>query len=463
MATRRQFVKAGAAAAMAGLAGQARGQLARPNVLFVAVDDLNHHLGCYGHPQVKTPHIDRLASRGVRFDRSYCQYPVCNPSRSSTLTGLRPDTTRVTNNTTSLLEQLPGVMTLPHWFRQHGYHTAGIGKTFHDGPKFGDPAAYEVEEHFAPTAEGRQGERRNLTGDRVKWCWWMAAEGGDLAQPDGQNAAKAIELMRTWRDEPWFIALGFHKPHDPFIAPKAYFDLYPLESITPPEPPADRSPELPQALPGGGLLKEFGQFGLQEKREFTRAYWAGISYMDACLGRVLDELERSGQRERTMILFYSDHGYHLGDRGWWNKVTLFELCANAPVIAAGPGLATGRSTTSMIEFIDFFPTLTDLCGLPSPAGLQGRSFKPVLADPATPHKAAAYTQVDRGQGLVGRTVRTADFRYTEWGDQAAELYDHRSDPGEWHNLADSPAHRDIVAQHRRLLREDGPEGWQRPT
>jgi len=463
MATRRSFLTTSAAAGLAGLAGLAKGQARRPNVLFIAVDDLNHHLGCYGHPQVKTPNIDRLASWGVRFDRSYCQYPVCNPSRSATLTGTRPDTTGVTNNTKPLLEASPNAMTMPHWFRQHGYRTAGIGKIFHGGEQFGDPQAFDSEDHYGPTPEGRQGERRNLTADRVKWCWWQAAEGGDLAQPDGQNAARAIELMKLWDTSPWMIGLGFHKPHDPFVAPKEYFDLYPLDSITPPESPADRSPELPQALPGGGLLTEFQQFGLREKREFTRAYWAGVSYMDACLGKVLDELERSGQRERTVILFWSDHGYHLGDRDWWNKVTLFELCANAPVIAAAPGMAKDASTQSMIEFIDFFPTLTDLCGLPSPDGLQGRSFRPVLENPATPHKSACYTQVDRGKDLIGRTVRTEDFRYTEWGDQAAELYDHRSDPGEWHNLIDSVAHRDVVAQHVRLLREDAPAGWTRPT
>jgi len=463
MATRRQFLTAGAAAGLAGLTSPAPGQVRRPNVLFIAVDDLNHHLGCYGHPRVKSPNVDRLASWGVRFDRAYCQYPVCNPSRSSMLTGLRPDTTGVSSNTTPLLQQRPEAMTMPHWFREQGYRTAGIGKIFHGGEQFGDPQAFDTEVQYAPTPEGRRGERRNMTADRVKWCWWQAAEGGELAQPDGQNATRAIELMKVWAGSPWFIGLGFHRPHDPFVAPKEFFDLYPLDSIEPPEIPADRSPEHPLALPGGGLLQEFAKFGLREKQEFTRAYWAGISYMDACLGRVLDTLERTGQRERTVIVFFGDHGYHLGDRGWWNKVTLFELCARAPLLAAAPGLAADRATAALTEFVDLFPTLTDLCGLPAPDGLQGRSFRAVLEDPSTGHKEAAYTQVDRGQELVGRTVRTADFRFTEWGVQGTELYDHRADPGEWQNLADSPAHREVVARHRRLLREDAPIGWRRPT
>ena len=436
---------------------------ARPNVLLIAVDDLRNDLGCYGHPVVKSPHIDRLAARGVRFDRAYCQYPVCNPSRTSLLTGLRPDTTRVLDNNTQFRKTLPDVVTLPQLFRRNGYHAASLGKIFHRGltmedlrPEMDDGPSWDVVKYFQSTAAGLKGEGRNLTGGRVPWCRWLAAEGTDEDQPDGQIAREAVALLEQHKanGQPFFLACGFHKPHDPFIAPKQYFDLYPLDQLTPPADPAGRSPDVPLAIGGGAWKKEFDAFTDRERREFMRAYYAGISSTDAQVGKVLDALDRLGLADNTVIVFFGDHGYHLGERGWWNKNTLFELSARAPLIIYAPVMkAKGEASPRLVELVDLYPTIADLCGLAAPQGLEGKSFRPLLDDPRQPWKQAAYTQVQRGK-TAGRSVRTERYRYTEWdgGRLGAELYDHDADPGEWANLADKPEHAATVAELQRLLR-----------
>ena len=464
--TRRRFLQGSLAALAGGIGGtclpgrtpagmkRSSGPADRPNVLFITIDDLNHSIGCYGDEVVHTPSIDRLAAMGMRFDRAYCQFPVCNPSRTSFLTGLRPDTTGVVDNRVAFRSRLPDVVTMPQLFRRAGYFTARLGKIFHGSGEKGDPTAWDSGFDARPTEIGRRGEGRNLTDGRVKWCRWMAAEGGDEDQPDGQFATEAIRLLQQRRDEPFFIGLGFHKPHDPFVAPKKYFDLYPLEELEPPKEPADASP-LNRYTIGSGWKESFDKFTIREQRQFRRAYYAGASFVDAQIGRVLDAMQRLDLMDNTIIVFLADHGYQLGDHGWWNKNTLYEQSTRAPLIVAVPGATEpGTSCKRFVEFVDIYPTLAQLCGLKIPHAVEGRSFVPLLRDPHLQWKQAAYTQVQRGQ-IAGRAVRTARWRYIEWdeGRQGVELYDHQNDPGEFYNLGSDPAHADVRKRLRRLLRE----------
>jgi iduronate 2-sulfatase len=428
------------------------------NVLFIVADDLRPDLGCYGHAQVKSPHLDRLAARGMRFERAYCQYPVCNPSRASFLSGLRPDTLGILNNETPVRQQHPEIMLLPQLFRAQGYFTASIGKILHAGVDeegkrvfHRDDKAFMANRDFKPMALGLKGEGRDMGGPSLRWCRWLAAEGSDDDQPDGQNASEAVKLIEAHKDRPFFIAVGFHKPHDPFHAPKQYFDLYPLDSIQLASPaPADRTPDLSVALPNVAL---FAHFTDRERREFRRAYYAGISFMDAQVGRVLDTLDRHELWDNTIVVFLGDHGYHLGEHDWWNKVTVFELCARVPLIVWAPRAAgMGHSTRGLLELLDLYPTIADLAGLTAPRTLEGRSFRALLADPSGPGKPAAHTIVARGT-RIGRSVRTERWRYTEWenGRLGRELYDHTNDPLEYRNLVDEPAHVADVAELKKTL------------
>jgi len=431
-------------------AAKPNAERARYNVLFIAVDDLNNSLGCYGHLVVKSPNIDRLAARGVRFDRAYCQYPLCNPSRTSLLTGLRPDTTNIFGNQTHFRTKLPDVVTLPELFRQNGYFAASLGKIYHRIGDMDDAKSWDAAQYPVGTARGRQGEGRNLTGGRLRWCEWRAAEGDDEDQPDGQIAREAIRILEEKRDKPFFLAVGFHKPHDPFVAPKKYFNLYPLESLRLPKEPTDRSPEAPLALPRG-FKEEFDKFTDKERLEFMRAYYACTSFMDAQVGKLLDALERLKLADNTIVVFFGDHGYHVGERGWWNKSTLFELSCRAPLIVAAPGMkASGKSCARLVEFVDIYPTLTDCAGIKPATTLHGRSFRPLLDNPTQPWKQTAFTQVQRGAGMA-YSVRTERWRYTEWPDGNAELYDHDNDPDEWHNLARDAQHAKTAAELKLLI------------
>jgi len=462
--TRRRFLKTGAAAATAVLGSRAGllpasqglgAKSSRPNenVLFIAVDDLNHSLGCYGHAIVKSPNIDKLAARGLRFDRAYCQFPVCNPSRTSLLTGLRPDTTGVVNNSTPFRSELPDAVTLPQLFRNNGYFTARAGKIFHARTETDDPKAWDSKFDPKGTSRGRKGRGRNLTGGSVKWCRWLAADGDDEDQPDGQIAAEAIDLLEHHRDDAFFIAVGFHKPHDPFVAPKRYFDFYRLEQMELVRDPADRSGEHPQSI-GSGWKKDFDRFTDRERREFMRAYYAGISFIDAQVGKLMAAMDRLGLWRNTTVVFFSDHGYQLGEHGWWNKNTLYEQSARSPMIVVTPEMTKGASCSRIVEFVDIYPTLADLYGLPAPGNLAGTSFKPLLSNPNLPWKKAAFTQVQRG-ATAGHSVRTDRWRYTQWdrGKQGAELYDHDSDPGEYYNLASNPEYARTIEELRKMLRQ----------
>jgi len=468
--TRRDLLWMGASAFLVGSGGRAvfdgcaraaetpssRRFGRRRNVLFIAVDDLNHSLGCSGHPVVKTPNIDRLARWAMRFERAYCQFPVCNPSRSSLLTGLRPDATGILDNRTPLRSRLPDVVTLPQLFRESGYFTARLGKIFHSPGKMDDSKAWDVTFDPRATEAGRRGQGRNLTGGVVKWCRWLAAEGTDRDQPDGQIAAETVRLLEQKRDKPFFLGVGFHKPHDPFIVPKRYFDMYPLEELTPPRDPGDATP-LHRLAIASSWKESFDRFTDRERREFMRAYYAGASFIDAQLGTILDAIERLGLVEDTVIVFFGDHGYQLGEHGWWNKNALYEPSTRAPLLVAAPGLTAGGTLCDrFVEFVDIYPTLAELCSLEAPANLQGKSFRPLLREPKLPWKQAAFTQVQRG-AVAGKAVRTQRWRYIEWdgGKAGVELYDHDADPGEHYNLAGEPAHAEVRKRLHEMIRALG--------
>jgi len=428
------------------------------NVLFIAVDDLRDTLGCYGNRAVKTPHVDRLAARGVRFDHAYVQYPVCNASRSSFLSGLRPDATGIIDNRTPLRDRLPDVVTFPQLLKEHGWHSAAFGKIFHLGggrdraerDRWMDlPKSWHTAQSFEATPTGREKlEGRYLTSNEaVRWCHWGAMAGTDDDQPDGQIARAVIERIESLGDQPWIIGAGFMKPHDPFLAPKKYFDLYPESSLTLHRDPADITPAPPLAVGFGELGKAFRDFTDLERREFLRAYYACTSFMDAQVGRVLDALDRLNLWDRTIVIFVGDHGYHLGEREWWNKNTLFERSVRAPFIIAAPGMQPGVAR-GLAEFVDLYPTIADACQIPAPAGLAGRSLLPILRDPTLAGKPAAFTLVTRGAAR-GDSIRTDRWRYTEWSDGSTELYDHAVDPDETHNVA--LAHATVTRQLRQQL------------
>jgi uncharacterized sulfatase len=434
----------------------------KPNVLFIISDDLTCDLGCYGHKGLKSPNLDKLAAKGVRFDRAYVQYPVCNPSRTSFLTGLRPDTTKVLDNDVPFRKTLPDVVTLPQLFRANGYHAASFGKVFHRGlspddvqAERDDTKSWDMQFYGKATAAAAKGESRNMTGGTLKWCEWRAADCDDDDLPDGQIAAAAIKAMTQTTDKPWFLAVGFYRPHDPFVSPKKYFDLYPLDQMEIPKSPDGYKLPYPHTLPGGAFKTAFDQFTDTDKREFLRSYYAGVSYMDAQVGRLMAELDRLKLWDNTIVVFVGDHGYELGVRNWWSKSNLFERTCRTPFIVFAPGAkGNGKATAGLTEFVDLYPTLAELCSLKDPPkSLEGTSFAARLNDPTAVGKDAAFTIVKRGAMNLGRTVRTDHYRYTEWNDgkNGAELYDHTTDPGEWKNLASDPKLADVVATHKKLL------------
>lgn len=426
-----------------------------PNVLLIIADDLRDRVGVYGESQIHTPNIDGLAAGAVRFDRAYAQYPVCGPSRSSFLTGLRPETVGVLDNRTSLREAAPTVITWPQHLRRHGWYTGAFGKIFHTvGRTEAERAVWQDraaswDEVYYDSAERMPGPKvagRNLTGGALKWCTWAAIDCDDEAMPDGQSATRAIAAMEQAGAKPWFIAVGFHRPHDPFIAPKKYFDLYPEGSLTLKRDPSGQTPAPPLALPSGAFKDAFAAFTDRERLEFLRAYSAGVSFMDAQVGRVLAALDRLGGRENTLVIFMGDNGYHLGERDWWNKDTLFERSCRVPLIIRPPGAEAhgGSVCRTPVELVDLLPTVLEYVNLPPPGPLAGQSLRPQLLEPTRPGKGAATTVVVHRE-TNGRTVRTPEWRYTVWTDGTAELYDETLDPEETHNLATDPAHTAIVA------------------
>jgi iduronate 2-sulfatase len=378
---------------------------ARPNVLLIMADDLRDFGGAFTKEVVKTPNLDRLRARGTTFERAYVQYPVCNPSRSSLMAGLRAEQTGIVGNDIPLRETMPDVVTLPQLCKEAGWQSHAFGKLLHLGGGR-DAAArqrwmdagrsWHTAQSFEATATGRKLlEGRNVTGGALAWCQWGAADGTDDDQPDGQIAAATVAAIGKVGAAPWFIGCGFMKPHDPFIAPKKYFDLYPSESLKVWTDPADLTPVRQEAVGFGAFGESFAKFTDAEWRELFRAYLACTSFMDAQLGRVLDALDAHELWDRTIVIFVGDHGYHTGERRWWNKNTLFERSCRAPFVIAAPGMKGGRTTRSLVEFVDLFPTVADFCGLKMPHAAAGASLRPILADPAARIKDAAFTLVTR--------------------------------------------------------------------
>jgi len=433
------------------------------NVLFIAADDMNNELGVYGHSIVKTPHLDRLAARGTRFDRAYCQFPLCSPSRTSLMTGLRPDTTQVFDLAKHFREVLPDVVTLPQLFAQAGYATARVGKIYHYGNPgqigtdgLDDTASWQTRINPRGRDKDEEGLLTNYTPKRGlgSALSYLAADGTDLEQTDGIVATETIKLMEQHRDEPFFLAAGFYRPHCPYIAPKSYFELYPLTVIPFPKNDFPETKSIPEAALAS--CRPWPWFGTTEQQsiEAKRAYWATHTFVDAQVGRLLDALDRLQLTEKTVVVFWSDHGYHTGEHGLWMKQSLFENSARVPLIIASPGqVKVGTQSSRTVELIDLYPTLADLCGLTAPAGLHGVSLKPLLDNPEAPWSRPAFTQTWRGQ-FAGHSVRTERFRYTEWdgGKQGVELYDYAADPGELTNLADSAQYALLVAELKELVR-----------
>ncbi len=504
MISRRQFLRAGIAAAACALVPSALATLAgaekrKLNVLFIAVDDLRPELGCYGVKDMKTPNIDALAARGTLFERAYCQQAVCSPSRTSLLTGLRPDTTRIYDLQTHFRLTIPNAVTLPEYFKQHGYHTQGLSKIFHGGlddpqswsvphwkPKTPQYASAGIRDDIAKRLKEAQTQSEDVTAHvlqrdpktgiplkvarpkiRVNGPPWECADVPDNALIDGATADHAIEVMRQIKDKPFFLAVGFLKPHLPFVAPKKYFDEYPLDKVKladNPHPPKDCT-EF--SLAHWGELRNYkgmpkkGDMPDKEARELRRAYYAAASFTDAQIGRVIGELDKLGLRDNTVIVLWGDHGWQLGEHSEWCKHTNFEVATHAPLIISAPGMKPGVQTTRFAEFVDIYPTLCDLCGLPAPKELEGTSLKPLMADPKRPWKSAAFSQYPRPGNIMGHSIRTDRYRYAEWAEPgkepaARELYDHKLDPEENVNTADLPASKAVVAELSRKLKA----GWQ---
>ena len=440
------------------------------NVLFIAADDMNCDLSVYGNPMVKTPNLERLAKMGVRFDNAYCQQPLCGPSRASLMTGLRPDTLDMHTLKHELRQKNPDVVTLGQLFRNNGYFSARAGKIYHYGnpSQIGtdandDPATWD--ERFNPAGIDRTQEE-NITrygpqkgGLGISMAWWDPVS-KDEEHTDGMVASKIVDLINKKKDQPFFLAAGFFNPHCPYVAPKKYFDMYPLDQITIPdleEAKADLADVPPMAVQRDtkNWPYYFADVSVEQARKCKQAYYACNSFVDAQIGRLLDALEENDLMEKTIIVFWSDHGYFLGEKGLWYKRKAFERSARMPMIIACPGLEKGAITKKPVELLDLYPTLADLCGLTPPDNLEGTSVRPLLTDPLDASwSKPAVTQVWHSKKAWGYSIRTERWRYTEWleGKAGRELYDHSSDPDEIHNLASMPEQEKTVARLSKQLR-----------
>lgn len=487
--TRRRFLAASATVAGAAATrwtplqalAQTPARAGRPNVLFITCDDLRPQLGCYGATDIKTPNIDRLASGGVLFERAYAQVAICTPSRTSFLSGARPDTLGIYDNSKPknlFRAAAPQVVTLPEQFRKSGYFSRAEGKVFHIFKEQGaDAASWDVQQWMAPDSSeyalpenqailakiaekgAQSGKKRPLT---------EAADVPDDAYSDGLIAQRVIAALREMKGkgpgQPFFLAVGFEKPHRPLAAPKKYWDLYRREEIELPD-----NPHLPRNAPLIAVKEadaDSGRWATPQSRERLReqihAYRACISYVDAQIGRVLDELERLGLAENTIVVLMGDHGFALGENGQTDKDTNFEMSLRAPLIVRAPGVAVNQKARGLVEFVDIYPSLCDLAGLPKPAHLEGQSFAPRLRAPRAAGKEFALSQCWRAKkGIMGYSLRTDRYRYNEWIKRdtgrvvATELYDHQADPGENANVAGG-ADKTLLASLSRQLRTGFP-------
>jgi iduronate 2-sulfatase len=467
----------------------------RPNVLFIAVDDLRPELGCYGNRVVKSPHMDRLAARGVVFDRAYCAQAVCSPSRTAMMTGLRPDSTKVWDLNTHFRAAAPDCVTLPQYFKSQGWKCAALGKIYHngfeDGRSWSEPHWYprgnavdtdpldwtkrivtkhavSVTEYANPMAEGPA--RKNGKAPKQGPAFEVSPKVDDEL-PDGAVAAEAVKRIATLSKgaQPFFLAVGFVKPHLGFVAPKKYWDLYDPTQI--PVPATDKLPRGTAEFVGHtngelhaypGVPKE-NPIPAEFATKLRHGYYACISYTDAQVGRLLDALDAAGVADNTIIVLWGDHGWQLGDHGLWHKHTNFELAARAPLLISAPRLMTaGQKCEAPVEFVDVYPTLADLCDLTIPQGLAGKSLKVYLETPGAPMQKPALSQYPRssaehGGALMGYSVRTERWRCTFWRKRGGaeikyvELYDEVNDPHETVNLATRAEHADMIASLQKHL------------
>ena len=449
----------------------------KPNVLFLISDDLRPELGCYGNDVIKTPNIDRLAARGMVFERAYCQQAVCSPSRTSVMTGARPDTTKVWDLKTHFRKAMPDVVTLPQCFRQNGYTTRGYGKVYHskldDRPSWSDGkthAALPVQSSFR-FAKFEQDDDIPLTKTDRSAAFRRTNDGPNEGG-DARVANNAIAALRELNAEgkPFFLAVGFRKPHLPFTVPKHYWDMYDEKTI-----PLAPNRFLPKNAPAFSLVEknemwkysgvpDVADLPIDYARKLKHGYYASVSYMDAQLGRVLDELDRLKLAENTIIVLWGDHGWKLGEHNRWCKHSNVEDDTRAPLIISVPGTKqAGAKTRALTEFVDIYPTLVELAGLEPPQHLEGKSLVPVLNNPAAAHKPIAFSQYHRTvnrRRLMGYSMRTDRYRFTRWLDRkdhskviAVELYDHEIDPQENENVADKPGQRETVARLTQQMTE----------
>ena len=457
--TRRDFLstslKASAAAFATGLFPKhhatAQGQY---NVLFIIVDDLRPLLGCYGHPEIRTPNIDALAQRGTLFNRAYCQYPLCSPSRTSMITGLRPETTNVLDNRRDFRSSVPEAVTLPQHFKERGYHTQSVGRVAHL-PRLQD------EKHSWSVPSWRP---LWIPIDITTTPSWQALDVADDELEDGKTAKRAVQVLEQIKEQQFFLTVGFYRPHLPLRAPQKYFELYdnqafdlPTSSVPPKDAPG-------RALTNWNAIRRYqdlpsGTVPLSDTKtlELIRAYAASTSYVDAQIGRVFAQLDRLGLTEKTVIVFCGDHGHHLGEHGIWGKQTLFEASLRSPLIVSVPHQQRAE-TEAFAELVDIYPTLCDACQLPIPPELEGLSLMPVIAQPTRPWKTAVFSQFG-GAAYGGISIRTERYRYTEWGQNGSrgvELYDYEADPEETVNIARLPENTELVAD----LSERLHAGWQ---
>ncbi|MGV3753890.1 MAG: sulfatase [Verrucomicrobiota bacterium] len=459
------------------------------NVLFFAVDDLRPEFGAYDSKIVKSPNLDALAAKGLTFQRAYCQQAVCSPSRSSLLTGTRPDTTKVWDLETHFRKAIPDTITLPQHFKNNGYFVQGMGKLFHggfdDAPSWSTPwtnpkaRSYGLQENLDMVAKKaaaaqKSGKKGKAASRSSRGPAFEAADVPDNTFHDGALADMALAALRELKDkkQPFWLGVGFIKPHLPFVAPKKYWDLYDPKQIELAKVKTRPKGAPDYAVQPGGEMRAYegipnGSIPDDLARQLKHGYYASISYMDAQVGKVVAELERLGLRDDTIIVLWGDHGWKLGEYDAWCKHSNVELDTNAPLLISVPGQkSAGQKTKALVEFVDIYPSLAELCGLPLPKHLEGTSFAPLVKDPAQKWKPAAFSQYPRavsGQQLMGYSMRTDRYRFTRWvGRQdhskldAVELYDLQTDPLATVNIANEPKNAKLVED----LTEQWKKGWQ---
>lgn len=406
----------------------------RPNVLFIAVDDLNHWVGHLGrNPQTRTPNIDKLAARGVTFRKAYCTAPACNPSRASLLSGRRPSSTAVYTNSDNFLPLIPESQTLPTTFKNAGYEVLGAGKIYHGG------LGRESEWTTIAKDLGRDPKVPAGVSDGVGGIKFAQLDCRDEDLEDYRIADWSIDQLRKTHDKPFFLACGFHKPHMPWNVPRKYYDMFPLETI---QLPPTRENDLADVPPPG--VKIAGPQGDHARmlesgrwKEAVQAYLATIAYLDMNVGRVIKALDESQHRDDTIIVLWGDHGWHLGEKEHWRKFALWEEATRAPLMWVAPGVTrAGGVCNRTVDFLSIYPTLCDLCQVPVPAHVEGPSLRPLLADPAAAWDRPALTT----HGYQNHAVRSEKWRYIRYADGSEELYDETADPFEWTNLASAAEH-----------------------